>query len=89
MVVGCNIAGLVINNAATCTTLHQLRAVEEVAHISLVGDTYDSRTNLLGGSYNRCIARCAQLLLSLDSRLIMHCGRCFIVAAAGNQDCRT
>ena len=54
MVVGCNIAGLVINNAAACTTLHQLRAVEEVAHISLVGDTYDSRTNLLGGSYNRC-----------------------------------
>ena len=89
VVVGCNIAGLVINNAAACTTLHQLRAVEEVAHISLVGDTYDSRTNLLGGSYNRCIARCAQLLLSLDSRLIMHCGRCFIVAAAGNQNCRT
>ena len=89
VVVGCNIAVLVINNAAACTTLHQLRAVEEVAHISLVGDTYDSRTNLLGGSYNRCIACRTQLLLSLGSRLFMYCGGGFIVAAAGNKNCRT
>ena len=82
-----DIAGLIIDNAAACTALGQLHAIEEVTHIGLVRNADNSRTNLFRSCHNRRIACRTELLLRLHSRLVLYSSRGFAVAAACNKNC--
>ena len=85
MVIGSDIAGLVINHAAAGALVGKINTIKKVAHITLIGNTHYSGAHLFGGSYNRGIASRAQLLLLLCSGLFSHSRRGFAIATASDQ----
>ena len=86
MIIGSNIASLIVNHAAASALIGKINTVKKVAHIALVGNTHYSGPNLFGSLNNGSITSRAQLLLLLLHRLFGDGSRGFTIAASSNEN---